>query len=136
MVPGKTEEQLSTKEQFTSRLFTYVAQDGSTKRAIYLVGWGEYAPSVKLEPQAELEANRDNFVKALPGMKLVTSNKITLDGRLGLEFTGDSGGGSVTSRVYIVGNRVFQLAVMVFTGIDEKANVNKFFESFAFITNN
>jgi len=135
MLPGTPEEQSSTKGQFTSRLYTLITKDGTTPRAIYLVGYGEYALSVKIEPQAELEANRDNFIKELPGMRLIESHKITLDGRLGLEFTGESERANVTSRVYVAGNRVFQLAVMVFKGMDEKANVNKFFESFAFTTN-
>jgi hypothetical protein len=136
MLPGKPEEQISNKEQFSSRLFTLIAKDGTTPRAIYLVGWGEYAPSVKFEIQAELEANRDNFIKELPGMRLLGTQKITLDGRPGIEFTGESEKASVVSRVYVVGKRVFQLAVMSFKGMDEKANTNKFFDSFAFTTNN
>jgi hypothetical protein len=134
MLPGKPEEKADNKGQFSSRLFTLITKDGTTPRAIYLVGWGEYAASVKIETQAELEANRDNFIKELPGMKLLGTQKITLDGRPGIEFTGDSERASVVSRVYVVGHRVFQLAVMVFKGMDEKVNVNKFFDSFAFTT--
>jgi hypothetical protein len=68
-------------------------------------------------------------------MKLLGTQKITLDGRPGIEFTGESDRANVVSRVYVVGNRVFQLAVMVFKGMDETANVNKFFDSFAFTAN-
>lgn len=135
MLPAKPEEQASSKEQFSSRLFTLVTKDGTTPRAIYLAGWGEYAASVRINTQAELEANRDNFIKELPGMKLLGTQKITLDGRPGIEFTGESDRANVVSRVYVVGNRVFQLAVMVFKGMDERTNVNKFFDSFAFTTN-
>jgi len=135
MLPGKPEEKASTKGQFSSRLFTLITKDGATPRAIYLAGWGEYAASVRIVTQAELEANRDNFIKELPGMRLIGTQKITLDGRPGIEFTGESERASVISRVYVVGNRVFQLAVMVFKGIDEKTNVNKFFDSFAFTAN-
>lgn len=135
MLPGKPEEQANNKEQFSSRLFTLITKDGTAARAIYLAGWGEYAASVKINTPAELEANRDNFIKELPGMRLIGTQKITLDGRPGIEFTGESDRANVISRVYVVGNRVFQLAVMVFKGMDEKANVNKFFDSFAFIAN-
>jgi hypothetical protein len=135
MLPGKPEGEIIKKDQFSGSLYTLVAKDGTTPRAIYLVGWGEYAPSVKFETQAELEANRDNFVKAVPGMRLLGTQKITLDGRPGIEFTGDSERASLVSRVYVVGNRVYQLAVMVFKGIDETTNVNKFFDSFAILTN-
>lgn len=136
MLPGKPEEQLSNKDQFSYRLFTLIAKDGATPRAIYLVGWGEYAPSVRFETQAELEANRDNFIKELPGMRLLGTQRSMLDGRPGIEFTGESEQASVISRVYVVGRRVFQLAVMTFKGMDERANANKFFDSFAFTTNN
>ena len=134
MLPGKPEETAASKETFTSRLFTLVAKDGTSPRAVYLAGFGEYAPTVKFDPQAELEANRDNFIKAIPGMRMLDTRRITLDGRLGLEFTGESAQYHVTSRVYVAGNRVFQLAVMVFKGIDERANINKYFDSFAFLT--
>src|SRR5688572_15829660 len=69
MLPGKPEEQISNKENFSFRLFTLVAKDGATPRAIYLVGWGEYAPGVTFDIQAELAANRDNFIKEIPGMR-------------------------------------------------------------------
>jgi hypothetical protein len=136
MLPGKPEEQISNKENFSFRLFTLVAKDGATPRAIYLVGWGEYAPGVKFDTQAELAANRDNFIKEIPGMRLLGTQKITLDGRPGIEFTGESEQTSAVSRVYVVGQRVFQMAVMTFKGMDERVNANKFFDSFAFTTNN
>ena len=136
MLPAKPEEQVNTKENFSSRLFTLLTKDGATPRAFYLMGWGEYAPSVKLNTQAELEANRDNFIKEIPGMRLLGTQKISLDGRPGIEFTGESNQASVVSRVYVVGNRVYQLAVMVSKGMEEKQNMNKFFDSFAFTTNN
>jgi len=132
MLPGEPQEEPFNKDQFTSRLYTFILKDGSTPRAIYLAGIGEYAASVRINPQAELEANRDNFIKALGDTRLTESHNITLDGRQGLEFSGDSARASVVSRVYVVGNRVYQLAVMVFKGIDEKKNVAKFFDSFAF----
>ena len=133
MVPGQAEEKTEKKgEIFTSKIYMVIVKEGGTGRAIYLAGFGEYAPSIKLDPLTELNANRDNFMKELSGMKLVESQNITLDGRLGIEFTGESNQATVTCRFYIKGNRVFQLAALVFKGIDEKKNVGKFFDSFAF----
>jgi hypothetical protein len=133
MVPGQAEEQSFNKEQiFTSRIYTVILKDGGNGRAIYLAGFGDYAASVKIDPLTELNANRDNFIKELPGMKLIESHNTTLDGRLGIEFTGESSQATVTCRFYVKGNRVFQLAAMVFKGVDEKKNVDKFFDSFAF----
>ena len=138
MVPGQAEEQTSNKDQiFTSKIYTVIVKDGSGgRRAIYLAGVGDYAASIKVDPQGELNANRDNFIKELAGTKLLESRNITLDGRLGIEFKGESDRATVTCRFYVKGNRVFQLAAMVFKGVDETKNVNKFFDSFAFITAN
>jgi hypothetical protein len=135
MVPGQPEEQTFNKDQlFTSKIYTVVLKEGSTGRGIYLAGVGDYAATVKVDPQGELNANRDNFIKELSGMKLLESHNITLDGRPGIEFTGESDRATVTCRFYVKGNRVFQLAAMIFKGADEKKNVNKFFDSFAFTT--
>ncbi len=133
MVPGQAEEQNFNKpEVFSSKIYTVVVKEGSQPRALYLAGFGDYAPTVKLDPQTELNLNRDNFIKEMQGMKLLQSRSITLDSRLGIEFTGESNQAKVTCKFYIRGNRVFQLAVMVFTGADEARNVNMFFDSFAF----
>ena len=135
MFPSQPEEKTSNKEQlFTSKIYTAVVKDESTARAIYLAGVGDYVPTVKLDPQGELNANRDNFIKELAGLKLIESRNIILDGRLGIEFTGESDRATVTCRFYVKGNRVFQLAAMVFKGVDETKNVSKFFDSFAFTT--
>jgi len=66
-------------------------------------------------------------------MKLLESHDITLDGRSGIELTGESDTTTVTARFYVKGNRVYQLAAVVFKGMDEKENVMKFFDSFAFV---
>jgi hypothetical protein len=133
MVPGQAEEQTYNKDQvFTSKIYTVIVKDGATGRAIYLAGVGDYVSTIKFDPAAELNQNRDNFIKGLPGMKLVESHNTTLDGRLGIEFTGESERATVSCRFYLKGNRVFQLAAMVFKGYDEKKNVAKFFDSFAF----
>ena len=137
MVPSQPEETTPNKGQlFTSKIYTAVVKDASATRVIYLAGVGDYAPTVKVDPQGELNANRDNFIKELSGMKLLRSRNITLDGRPGIEFTGESDRATVHCRFYVKGNRVFQLAAMIFKGVDETENVSKFFDSFAFTTNN
>jgi hypothetical protein len=130
MLPDKPKEDVDVKDNFTTHLFTV-----SAGRAVYLVGFGEYAPTVRLDPQKELEANRDNFNKGIKAT-LLTSNAYNLDGRLGLEFTSETANGHVKSRVFLVGNRVIQLATLVFKGSDEQRNVDKFLDSFAFTTKN
>ncbi|HEX7296469.1 MAG TPA: hypothetical protein VF251_11985 [Pyrinomonadaceae bacterium] len=133
MIPGKAEEQAINQDQYRATLYTLTVKDGGSPRVIYLAGVGDYAATVKVDPQTELPADRDNFIKGLPGMKLLESHNITLDGRPGIELTGESDQVTVTARFYIKGNRVYQVAALVFKGMDEKENVSKFFESFAFL---
>lgn len=132
MIPGKPEEQSINKEQYSATLYILTVKD-SAPRVIYLAGVGDYAATIKVDPQIELPADRDNFIKEFPGMKLIESHNITLDGRPGIELTGESDQATVTARFYLKGNRVYQLAALVFKGSNEKDNVTKFFESFAFI---
>ena len=133
MIPGKAEEQSINKEQYSASLYILTVKDASTPRVIYLAGIGDYAATIKVDPQVELPADRDNFIKEFPGMKLIESHNVTLDGRPGIELTGESDQATVTARFYLKGNRVYQLAALVFKGSNEKANVTKFFDSFAFI---
>jgi hypothetical protein len=133
MLPGKAEEQTVSNDRFSATLYTLTTKDGSSPRVIYLVRVGEYTSTVKVDPQVKLPADRDSFIKGLPGMKLIESHDITLDGRSGIELTGESDTSTVTARFYVKGNRVYQLAAVVFKGMDEKEDVMKFFDSFAFV---
>jgi hypothetical protein len=128
MLPAQPKEQTETKEQFTSHFYTV-----SAGKAIFLIGYGDYAPTVRLDPQAELAANRDNFNKGLKA-RLLQSTQITMDGRIGLEFTSETAQVDLKSRVFLVNNRVFQMASLVYKGNDESRSVEKFFDSFAFTT--
>lgn len=133
MLPGKAEEQSVNNDRYRATLYTLTTKDGSSPRVIYLVRVGEYTSTVKVDPQVKLPADRDSFIKGLPGMKLIESHDITLDGRPGIELTGESNTTTVTARFYVKGNRVYQLAALVYKGVDEKENVMKFFDSFAFV---
>jgi len=126
LMPGKPEEEVKSAPDFTLHLFSIMAE-----KTIYVAAYGDYAPSTKLAPDGELMANRDNFLKGL-NATLVASKQITLDGRPGLEFTGESEQASFKSRVYLFGNRVYQVAVAVLGGKTDSANADRFFASFAF----
>jgi hypothetical protein len=130
MMPDKPKEDVDVKDSFTTHLFTV-----SVGQAVYLVGFGDYAPSVRLDPQKELEANRDNFNKGL-NATLRTSTPYNIDGRMGLEFTSETNSANLKSRVFIVGNRVIQLATLVSKNSNEQRNIEKFLDSFAFTTKN
>ena len=59
MIPGKAEEQSINKEQYSASLYILTVKDASTPRVIYLAGIGDYAATMKVDPQIELPADRD-----------------------------------------------------------------------------
>jgi len=121
--PKPTE--LRPKEDFISHLFT-----ATSANAIYLAGYSDYAPSVRLD-SADLIINRDNFLRGL-NAALTSSRPIELDGRSGLEFTGESTQYYFKSRFYIFGNRLHQIAVERPKESADSASIDRFFASFAF----
>jgi len=126
LMPAKPEEEVKPGDDFTFRLFSI-----TTDEAVYLAGYGEYAPSIKLSADAELTGNRDKFLRGL-NATLLASKQISLDGRPGLEFTGESEQASFQSRLYLSGNRIYQVAVAVLRGKTGGDNVDRFFASSAF----
>ena len=98
-------------------------------RNVFLVGWVDYDPSFNFNRKAEIEMNRDNFVRGLKAT-LLTSRHLTIDGYPALEFTAETEGRIFTSRVYLVGRRPYQLVIGSPKGVDDSVNVNRFFNSF------
>ena len=100
---------------------------------LYLVGWVDYEPSFVFNTNKELEANRDNFVKAVKG-KLLTSNKITLGTYQGLDYAGEFLAGDkqfiFKARVFVVGKRPYILTYVYPQGQESIPNGNRFFSSF------
>ena len=125
LLPAQPKEENESKDNFTAHLFT-----AKNERAIYIVGYGDYAPSMRLNVDDELLALRDNFVRDFKA-HLNNSRNITLTRSPGLEFTAESDQASFKCRVYLVGNRVYRFAAIVFAGKDDTENVNKFLNSFA-----
>ena len=126
MMPGPAEEETKAESDYSSH--TFIAK---TKETIFLVSYGDYAPSIRLNVAGELTANRDNFVKNL-GAKLIESKDMVMDGRPGLEFTAESDRLTAKCRVYLFGNRVFMIAAAVWKGNTDPENVDRFVSSFAF----
>lgn len=127
-MPGTPTTEKETKPSslgpFTTNLFS-VTSSGVT----YLVGYVDYQPSVRLNVQGEIAATRDKFLTAVKGT-LVAEKKVTLDGHPGIEFTADIGTTHfVTSRVYVVGQRPYQLLTVTRKG-SEQTDTSKFLSSF------
>jgi hypothetical protein len=120
----KTETVDSAHGPYTTHLF--VVKDTTS---VYLIGWVDYDASFNFNRQAELEANRDNFVKGIKATLLHT-RPTNIDGYSALEFTAETGDRIFKSRVYMVGRRPYQIVIGSPKGVDDTASVERFFNSF------
>jgi hypothetical protein len=128
VMPGVPEDKVETKPSdhgpYTTRLFILRNQEH-----VFLIGYVDYDPSFNFNLQAELEMNRDNFIKGL-GVTLLTTRSLKIDGYSVLEFTAEGPQKIFTSRVYMVGRRPYQLVIGSPKGADDSVNINRFFNSF------
>jgi len=120
----KTETTPSDHGPYTTHLF--VVRD--TKN-VYLIGWVDYDPSFNFNRQAELEANRDNFVKGI-NATLVSTRALVLDGYSALEFSAETADRTFQSRVYMVGRRPYQIVIGTPKDDPDAVSTNRFFSSF------
>jgi hypothetical protein len=126
MPTDKTETDDSAHGPYTTHLF--IVRDTTS---VYLIGWVDYDPSFNFNRQAELEANRDNFVK---GIKCNTAehSPTVIDGYHGDRVYGRDCDRIFKSRVYMVGRRPYQIVIGSPKGQDD-ALVSRFFSSFQLI---
>lgn len=128
LMPERPNDKVETTDSahgpYTTHLF--IVRDPTS---VYLIGWVDYDPSFNFNRQAELEANRDNFVKGV-GAKLINSRPTVIDGYSAIEFTAETDDRVFKSRVYMVGRRPYQIVIGSPKGQDDTANVNRFFNSF------
>jgi len=120
----KTETEQSQHGPYTTHLF--IVRDTTS---VYLIGWVDYDPSFNFKRQAELEANRDNFVKGI-NATLLTTRPTVIDGYSAIEFTAETTDRVFKSRVYMVGRRPYQIVIGSPKDMDDSALAKKFFNSF------
>lgn len=120
----KTETVDSAHGPYTTHLF--IVKDTTN---VYLIGWVDYDASFNFNRQAELEANRDNFVKGIKAT-LLNTRPTYIDGYSAIEFTAETVDRVFRSRVYMVGRRPYQIVIGTPKGVDETASVDRFFKSF------
>ena len=120
----KAETTDSAHGPYTTHLF--VVRDDTS---VYLIGYVDYDPSFNFNRQAELEANRDNFVKGVEAT-LITSRPTIIDGYSAIEFTAETADRVFKSRVFMVGRRPYQIVIGSPKGTDDSASMNRFFNSF------
>lgn len=127
--PGEPKDEAETKTDpklgpYTTHLFGQ-----KTDKGLFLAGWADYAPDVRLDVQGEMAANRDNFVKGVQA-RLTSEHAITLGDSPGIEFTAESEQATFKSRVYVVGQRPYMVIAATFKGLEDAANVERFLASF------
>lgn len=120
----KTETVNSAHGPYTTHLF--IVRDTTS---VYLIGWVDYDPSFNFNRQAELEANRDNFVKGI-NARLITTRPTVIDGYSAIEFTAETADRVFKSRVFLVGRRPYQIVIGSPKTLDDTANTERFFNSF------
>lgn len=120
----EVENKIGTFGPYTSNIFS------ETKSGtLYLIGWTDYPGNVTLDVQGEIKATRDNFLKSVHGT-LISEKEISLDGHPGLEFTAEMDSKLyVVSRIYIVGNRPYQI-LAVTRKYEDQTKANRFLWSF------
>jgi hypothetical protein len=128
LMPQIPKEQIETTPSshgpYTTHLFIVRADPN-----VYLIGWVDYDPSFNFNRQAELEANRDNFVKGI-NAKLISTRPTVIDGYSAIEFTAETEDRVFKSRVYMVGRRPYQIVIGIPKDQDDTASINRFFNSF------
>jgi hypothetical protein len=122
--PTESKDSGGTAEEPFTTVFYTTRNEGT----VYMYGWVDYDPKYKFGIQAELDANRDNFIKGVNG-KLLKSTQISYGEHPGIEFTGENEKLYFQSRVYIVGKRPYQMVVAVAKGQERSPNINKFLTS-------
>jgi hypothetical protein len=121
----KAETTQSDHGPYTTHLF--IVRDD--KKNVYLIGWVDYDPSFNFNRQAELEANRDNFVKGISAT-LVSTRPTTIDGFPVIEFSAETADRTFKSRVFMVGRRPYQIVIGYPKDTPDAEATNRFFNSF------
>jgi hypothetical protein len=124
MPTDRTEVVQSEHGPYFSYRFT-VKAEGS----VFVIGWVDYDPSFDFNRSIELDLNRDIFIKETKAT-LLNSKNLLIDGFQCLEFTAETTDSVFKSRVYMVGRRPYQLVTRTKKGLDDSANVSRFFDSF------
>ena len=128
LMPETPEDKAETVQSdhgpYTTHLF--IVRD--TKN-VYLIGWVDYDPSFNFNRAAELEANRDNFVKGISAT-LTNTRTLTIDTYSAIEFTADTADRTFQSRVYMVGRRPYQIVIGYPKDDPDAVATNRFFNSF------
>lgn len=133
LMPGKPEKETVPVtipgEQTSMYFYSFTSPEGT----VYIASYSD----MKLDLQGEdkvkmfLDGVREGQIKSNKANKLLGEKSITLGAYRGREFTIESPAGITTSRVYLVGNRVYQLFFVKPAGYQDGAKSGqRFLDSF------
>ncbi len=104
--------------------------------AAYLVSYSDYPEDMmsSADPLKVLEGAQNGSITNFDG-KLLSSKDITLDDNPGKEFTAEGkvtnpGDGSLSGRIYLVKNRLYQIIVIGLKDKTPAADIDKYLKSF------
>ena len=129
MMPGTPTASVETKDGPEGPVTTslYILRSAG---ATFFIGYADYDPKFKFDIRAEINANRDNFMKPFKDGKILTEKEKPIAGNAGIEFTAElNPTASMTSRVFVIGRRPYQIAVITPKG-SEQADTVRFLDSF------
>jgi hypothetical protein len=119
-----TEAIVNEPGAYTTHRFTV-----DSLKSTFIIGWSDYDPSFTFNPALELELNRENFIKGIRGT-LINNKSLIIDGYESIEFTAETANKVYRSRVFIVGRRPYLITALTTRGLDDTADVKRFFDSF------
>lgn len=136
LLPTQPKEEKKVSEHPSGPYTTTLYMSNGPNRELFLVGWVDYDPKFNFGVQAELEANRDNFIKSTKAT-LLSTTPIKLGAHPGIEFKAEmTGKADIASRVFIVGRRPYILVAVTPPGRDSSVVRERFFSSFKLSTPN
>jgi hypothetical protein len=120
----KSEEMTSNNGPTTLHTFTVERNEG---QSFLMVGYSDYQS--RLDVEASLTGVINGQVDSLKG-KLTSDKAVTLDGHPGRLVTIESADAIFTSKVYVVGNRLYQVMFGNAKAMKPAAELNESFDSF------
>jgi hypothetical protein len=127
-MPAKPDEKTESADgehgKYTTHLFLSRGDSAG-----FILAWVDHSPDFHADAQAELNANRDSLLESVSA-KVTSERRISLDGHPGIEFNAEGANSKYRSRVYMVGDRPYQLLAMWSKGSEEPRGVTAFLSSF------
>lgn len=114
----------------------YYQSMSSSGEVVYMVSYNDYPAELvkKGDPDNMLEEGKNGALGTITNAKVISSKKIKYDDNPGIEFyaTGDSQGYGVAvkARMYLVGNRLYQVMILGLEGAADEDAMDDFLDTF------